>query len=209
MCKTCSPPVSIKSRVSERQVEWYLKSWAEQGKIPMYTSWDKRITGINTTFCNGRRPDFLYDMDNWILVLEVDEHAHAGNNGRCEFTRIQDITNAVGMIPVYVCRYNPHAFKVSGVTRRMGITERTNILLKNIQEIISNPPVENHITIRYLLYGCDQCKLSRFCSYVHTDKFRTMVDFGNYVESEYPLSEMGSEKGKPKPSANAEHPTRK
>ena len=175
----------------------------------MYTSFNKSISGVNHELCNARRPDFLYDMGTWALIIENDEHMHSGYDGRCELIRIQDIANALGCVPTIFIRFNPHAFKVSGTTRHMQLNERTKILLRNIQEIMANPPTENHITIRYLMYDCDRCSTSRTCSFVHTDTFRTMVDFGTYIDAAYPLEQTGAPTGRrPGPSAGAEHATR-
>jgi hypothetical protein len=175
----------------------------------MYSAWDKAITGLVSAACNARRPDFLYDMGSFALVVENDEYQHYNNDGRCELVRVQDIANALGCVPTYILRFNPHAFKVSGITRGMNLKERTDILLRNIQEIMANPPTENHITIRYLMYDCDRCSTSRTCSFVHTDTFRTMVDFGTYIDAAYPLEQTGAPTGRrPGPSAGAEHATR-
>ena len=175
----------------------------------MFSSYNKTIPGINRVLCDTRLPDFFYDMGAWALIVENDEHQHSFRDGRCELVRLQDIANALGSVPIYVLRYNPHAYKVSGVTRRTAIKERTDLLLHHIQEILANPPTDNHITIRYLFYDCDRCSTSRTCSFVHTDTFRTMVDFGTYIDAAYPLEQTGAPTGRrPGPSAGAEHATR-
>ena len=196
------------SRKLEKRLEWYLKTWADEKKIPMYSTWNKAIPGVNNAICDARRPDFFYDMDAWAMIVEVDEKQHCEYDGRCELVRVQDIANALGCVPIYILRYNPHAFKVSGTTRTMYQKERTDLLLHNIQEILANPPADDHITIRYLFYDCDRCATSRTCSFVHTDTFPTMVDFGIYINAAYPLEGTGGPNRRPGPSASASHATR-
>jgi len=207
-CNTCSPSTNGRSKVTEKKLQWYLKTWADEGKLPMFSSFDKTIPGVSSVLCNARRPDFFYDMDTWGLIIENDEFQHFRNDGRCELVRVQDIANSLGCVPTYILRYNPHAFKVSGATRKMYQKERTDLLLHNIQEILANPPADDHITIRYLFYDCDRCATSRTCSFVHTDTFKTMVDFGTYINAAYPLEGTGGPNRRPGPSASASHATR-
>ena len=129
-------------------------------------------------------------MGSWILVLENDEHAHAYYEPRCDHVRTQDILNAFGQVPVYVIRFNPHAFKVCGVTRRTGTVERMQQLLKTLKDVLANPCFEHHITIRYMFYACTQCLVG--CSFEHVDRFKTMLDYAAYIDETYPLALMGT-----------------
>jgi hypothetical protein len=203
-CKTCSPSARKKAKISEKRLEWYLKTWAEEKKIPMYSTWDKQISGVDPVFCDIRRPDFLYDFGHWVLVIENDEFSHATNDSRCEHVRIQDITNSFGSVPIQVIRFNPHGFKVSGKTRKTGVNERMEYILKLVQKRIADGMPENHINISYLFYRCDRCKSSKECSFLYVDTFKTMVDYGNYIQGTYPLENVGNNP-KPGPSANAKH----
>jgi hypothetical protein len=171
----------------------------------MFTSYNRTIPGFNSVFCDKTLPDFFYDMGAWALIVENDEHQHARREGRCELVRLQDISNSLGSVPMFILRYNPHAFKVAGATKYTRIKERTKLLLHQIQKILANPPTENHITIQYLFYDCNRCTTSRTCSFVQTDTFKTMVDFGTYIDSAYSLEGVGGPNSKPMPSAEAVH----
>jgi hypothetical protein len=94
---------------------------------------------------------------------------------------------------------------VAGTTRTTAIKERTNLLLHNIKSILANPPTEKHITIRYMFYDCNRCTASDKCSFVHIDTFKTMVDFGTYINAAYPLEGTDGPNRHPKPSAEAVH----
>lgn len=189
-CRSCLP--AKRQKVTEKRMEWHLNCWADQGKIPHYLSWDKRIDGINAAACNPVRPDFFFDFSIWVLVVENDEHAHARNEPRCDHIRIQDISNAFGQVPVYVIRFNPHTVRVNGMIQRITIDERMELLLLTMQDVISNPNFEHHITLKYLYYPCTQCTLERGCSFQHVDRFTTMLDYAAYINTNYPLDKIGA-----------------
>ena len=204
LCRTCSPPATKGQKVTERRMEWFLTTWADEGKIPLYLSWDKRIDGIIAAACNAVRPDFLYDFTTWILCVENDEHSHQSNEPRCDMVRIQDITNAFGQVPIYVVRFNPHTVRVNGVIKRITIEKQMELLLKTIQAVIAKPNFDDHIIIHYLYYPCTLCTSSRECSFQHVDRFTTILEYAAYIEANYPLRLVGTHQ-KPGPSASAEH----
>ena len=75
-----------------------LKQWARDGKIPMYTSHNKKIAGCSF------RPDFVYDMTTHIVVLEIDEYQHSmqfssrllAYRPKSEFQRMRCMSTAFG-----------------------------------------------------------------------------------------------------------------
>jgi hypothetical protein len=203
-CKICSPSPKKRSRISEKRVEFHLKAWADEGIIPMYTSWDKPISDRVAAACAARRPDFLFDFKDWILNIENDERAHKDRDPRCEHIRIQDITNAFGQIPIYVLRLNPDNFTIGDTKPKPDFIFRMELLLQRMQNIIANPTFEHHITIEYLFYDCFKCATPTACSYRYVDQFKTMVDYGKYIDSYYPLESVGSNL-KSGPSLEAKH----
>jgi len=207
-CKTCltvgSSKLKFHIKVSEKRLQWHLKTWAVQNLIPIYLSYDKRLEGINTMFCNAVRPDFVWDLGSWVLVCENDEQAHAYREPRCDLIRNQDIMNAFGEVPVYVIRFNPHAFKVYDATKTIGTVERMELLLKLLQGIFANPTFEHILTVHYMFYSCTRCISSKKCSLQHIDQFKTMVDYANYIEEAYPLRLFGTNQ-LPGPSPLALH----
>ena len=60
--------------------------------------------------CSSRRPDLLVDMGSHVLVLEVDEEAHAGYDCSCENKRIMQISMDVGHRPLVFLRFNPDGY---------------------------------------------------------------------------------------------------
>ena len=164
--------------------------WADKGLIPRYFTHDKRLDGINTALCRPVRPDFFWDQGSWVLVLENDEHEHNLNEPRCEHLRTQDIINAFGQVPVYMIRFNPHAFKVHGNLRKISTHNRMDMLLKIIQTTFENPVFQYHLSIHYVFYSC-QC--AQACLEIeHMDRFTTAMEYAKYIDVNYPLALMGT-----------------
>ena len=64
--------------------------------------------GFVQTECRGtkRRPDFMFDLGGWVVIVEVDEHQHKTNAPECEQRRMTEIFATVGR-PVVFIRFNP------------------------------------------------------------------------------------------------------
>ena len=73
----CQVPVGIPPIRKEAIIAGHLNQWSEEGKIPMYASWDKRVAGSNSAVCAIYRPDFVWETATHVVVLEVDEHQHS------------------------------------------------------------------------------------------------------------------------------------
>ena len=67
-------------------------------------STDKKI---DNGICGAERPDRVYDLGDKILVLECDENQHQYRACLCEQTRMVNIGQQFGGVPVYFIRFNP------------------------------------------------------------------------------------------------------
>ena len=65
---------------------------------------DKRIPDG----CSLRRPDFLIDFGEHVLVLEVDENQHRGYT--CQNKRICELSEDAGHRPITIIRFNPDSY---------------------------------------------------------------------------------------------------
>jgi len=200
MCVTCDPKPHMRQKVSERRMQAYFIKWANEGQLRPYTSYDKSMDGIDQLFCNARRPDFFWDFVTWILIVECDEHQHDSEDIRCHHARNQDILNGCGEVPVYIIRFNPHAFRIGGTTKFVGTPQRMAMLLRFMQGVIAKPPVEYQLQICYMFYECTRCVDDTTCSYHHLDQFKCMLDYVRHVN--VLLTSTGQ---KPGPSAEAKH----
>eukprot|EP00891_Asterochloris_glomerata_P005821 jgi/Astpho2/5821/fgenesh1_pg.00080_%23_70_t len=119
----------------ENQLANFLK---ENIDVP-WTAWNKQLAGSRE--CGGsRRPDFVWLLPHLAIVTECDENQH---DDRClpgERQRMFDIFNTYGGIHTIYLRFNPDAFKVDGVTRRVSREKRYAILKKALDLELARTP---------------------------------------------------------------------
>jgi hypothetical protein len=66
---------------------------------------------IDGGICGKDRPDRVYDFGDKYVVLECDEDQHKGRACECEQTRMINIGQSFGGVPVYFIRWNPDTYK--------------------------------------------------------------------------------------------------
>ena len=99
-CEYCNPESFEISRLAKQNALMsYLDSRGLSGE-----STDKII---DNGICGAERPDRVYDLGDKILVLECDENQHQDRACLCEQTRMVNIGQTFGGIPVYFIRFNP------------------------------------------------------------------------------------------------------
>jgi hypothetical protein len=64
-------------------------------------------TAVDGGMCGRERPDRVYDFGDTIVVLECDENQHQERACVCEQTRMVNIGQSFGGVPVYFIRWNP------------------------------------------------------------------------------------------------------
>lgn len=70
-------------------------------------SYDKIPEGA----CSKYRPDFVIDCGQSLIILEVDENQHQSYACECEISRMIQLHNDFGGIPLIFIRYNPDSYK--------------------------------------------------------------------------------------------------
>jgi hypothetical protein len=99
-CEYCNPESFEISRLAKQNALMsYLDNRGLSGE-----STDKKI---DNGICGTERPDRVYDLGDKILVLECDENQHQDRACLCEQTRMVNIGQSFGGIPVYFIRFNP------------------------------------------------------------------------------------------------------
>jgi len=99
-CEYCNPESFEISRLAKQNALMsYLDNRGLSGE-----STDKKI---DNGICSTERPDRVYDLGDKILVLECDENQHQDRACLCEQTRMVNIGQSFGGIPVYFIRFNP------------------------------------------------------------------------------------------------------
>jgi hypothetical protein len=67
-------------------------------------------TVVDRGECGKERPDRVYDFGDKIVILECDEDQHKGRACVCEQTRMVNIGQMFGGVPVYFIRWNPDEY---------------------------------------------------------------------------------------------------
>ena len=131
------------TRVRENQVANFLR---DQGLH--WTAWNKQLT---ETACGRYRPDFAFELPTHVVVVEVDEHQHAQPGYACDNARMLDIFGAYGGLPVVFIRFNPDAYEVEGVRRKVQLRTRLKVLGEELRAALATKPKEL-LTIARLFY---------------------------------------------------------
>lgn len=93
---------------------------------------------IDNGSCGKERPDRVFDFGDKIVIVECDEHQHRERQCECEQTRMVNISQSYGGVPVYFIRWNPDNY-VSYDTRLPEIVARRHLTLaKYLHEIEMN-----------------------------------------------------------------------
>jgi len=131
-CEYCNPLTSKKAHLEKQNALFaYLDSKGLKG-----TSSDTIIDG---GVCGKERPDRIFETDTFILILECDEHQHKERSCECEQTRMINIGQAYGGMPVYFLRWNPDKYKPSEKNIKVAsIRERHTLVGEYIQSILNN-----------------------------------------------------------------------
>lgn len=102
------------------------------------------------------RTDFLMLEKGVVLLGEVDENQHKTYGVVCELARMTKTHTALAIegntSPVGFIRYNPDAFKVAGVIKKVKPKDRLRRLLQVINEWQPGP--EGSLQIQYMFYDC-------------------------------------------------------
>jgi len=91
--------------------------------------WDKRVVDG----CSLRRPDFIVDFGDWVLIIEVDENKHQDYDCSCENKRICELSQDIGHRPMVIIRFNPDDYinlKNEKVTSCWGYDKRGIAIVK-------------------------------------------------------------------------------
>ena len=183
-CTTCEPRPNKASRAKELQVSSFLYEWRGQRQIPHFI-WNKENSKADRLQCGKYRIDFLFKSPIQVVALEVDEFGHKDYDLRCELLRMAEAFHGFGGRPVHWIRYNPDAFKIDGVTRKMPRAELMDLLKARLMGALAAPDYEHFMTIEFVCYsspdrlkGLEQTGFDVGASgEVQSVKFRDMTEY--------------------------------
>ena len=104
--------------------------------------------------CGRERPDRVFEFDDKVIILECDEHQHRDRQCSCEQTRMLNISQMYGGIPVYFIRWNPDNYTSLDAKLPDPIAKRHKLLadfLSDIRDNVVNLPVAL-LSVIYLYY---------------------------------------------------------
>ena len=147
-CENCNP-VSFAKAVLAKQTALmaYLDAHGHQG-----TTVDDSM--IDSGVCGKERPDRIIDLHDKIIVIECDENQHKDRQCLCEQTRMVNIGQSFGGVPVYFIRWNPDTFKTHK-HRSEGLNKRYDILsdfLNSIKDGRHQLPKNGLVSVIYMFY---------------------------------------------------------
>ena len=106
---------------------------------------------INAGTC--AKVDFVLQMGNCIVFLEVDEDQHAYYSVSCEASRMTRIVETLMLegnsLPILFVRYNPHAFSIDGVRQKKVLKVDRE---KRLVEYLQNVTFDKDFGIKYMFY---------------------------------------------------------
>ena len=131
-CEFCVPHTFETNRLAKQNALMaYLDYYGLTGE-----STDKVV---NEGECGRERPDRVFDFGNKIVILECDEHQHKDRQCSCEQTRMVNISQGYGGLPVYFIRWNPDPYAPGVDTKKQeSVEKRHKIVFTYIRDIRRN-----------------------------------------------------------------------
>lgn len=136
--------------------------------------------------CGKYRVDFVFELENKVVLLECDENQHVEYNQRCEFVRQGQVSLGFGGLPVHWIRYNPDAFKLNGLAYSITDKDRKLFLLQKLQLAFECTDFDHFITITYICYN----KSTPGSGTIDEDlcqsiRFKNIQDYTEWVEQKF------------------------
>ena len=140
--------------------------------------------------CLGRtfaRMDFTVQDNGCVVFIETDEFQHDSYGVSCDVTRMADIVAALTLdgntLPVAFVRYNPHAFTLDGVRKKVPTTTRLNRLIATVRSLVARGPELPPFSVTYMFYDVESPPISgpanatsRLCIWSSPDYDKTVRD---------------------------------
>ena len=98
-----------------------------------------------------KRPDFVFDLGDRIIVLEVDENQHSSYLCECEQKRMIQIHQDYGGLDVCFIRYNPDRYKDNNNKLIKNNNGRHKNLITTLNSLKIHNPKYN-LSVIYLYY---------------------------------------------------------
>jgi len=131
-CENCNPDA------------WSVQRLSKQNALMSYLD-TRGLSGLSTDkivdggACGKERPDRIYDLGNKVVILECDEHQHRERACECEQTRMINIGQSFGGVPVYFIRWNPDDYSCADDKKEPELVSKRHKLVGDlISDFIKN-----------------------------------------------------------------------
>jgi len=128
LCKLC---VDRKVHIHKTRPELLVKKFLENDTDFPSVIHNKSDPQTRTQ-CSRSRVDFRLDFTYFQVIIEVDENQHKTYGEACELTRLLEVVNAAGGIPLMIFRINPDKYKQNDVNKNMSLDERLIFMKERI-----------------------------------------------------------------------------
>jgi hypothetical protein len=129
-CEVCDPTKFQRARLAKQNALMaYLNAHGYPG--------DQTDTVIDNGTCGKERPDRIIDLHDKIIIIECDENQHKDRACECEQTRMINIAQSFGGMPIYFIRWNPDSYKAPKGRQQSSVPDRYSglvTLLNSIKE---------------------------------------------------------------------------
>lgn len=146
-CEYCRPATfKVVKYAKQNALMEYLDARELVGSIT-----DQMVEG---GMCGKERPDRVFDFGDKIVILECDENQHKERQRECELSRMKNIGQSFGGLPVYFIRWNPDAYICCEmVAEKVGTRhKRLGDLIADISEgVVQLPPAL--VAVYYMYYN--------------------------------------------------------
>ena len=112
-----------------------------------------------TDGCSRYRPDAVIDYNSFLVIVEIDEYQHNSYTQQCELTRMMQLHQDYGGIPVIFVRFNPDNYKIRNEQGNKVIIKPSKKrlfdlldLLKRLKNLSEKETIFSPLSVCYLFY---------------------------------------------------------
>lgn len=127
-CEFCDPARFETNRLAKQNA---LMSYLDKHKL----RGNSTDVVIEKGACGLERPDRVFEFDDKVVILECDEHQHKDRQCSCEQTRMVNIGQSFGGLPVYFLRWNPDLYSPGDSRAPEPIAKRHKLVTDYLYQI--------------------------------------------------------------------------
>jgi hypothetical protein len=145
-CENCT--LGQFERVALAKQKAVIAFLAKKGLVPSLVD---RI--VDNGICGRERPDALFEREDGVLIVEIDEYKHRDRVIACERARMFNLGQSFGGTPVIFLRFNPDEYKSD--KKLETIVNRHEVLAQLVQLFIDGEldyPKDALCSAMYLYY---------------------------------------------------------